>query len=618
MLYLERPVKYSFEMPILLSLFFFALFAFQTTEDVGQGPSSVISTLLSSGGIPTPPGYPLYTLLADLSLLIPFGTPLWRMNFLQAILGALVCWALYDLFIVVCKGLRLDKIYSKAIGLTLIVAFAGVESFQRNIYWTDRYIAALLFYILFLNYTIRILRNEATPRKLFAYGFFAGLCLCAHLSLALLVGVLGLAVLWNQKKKAPAFAILSLSGLMGLMPFLYLPIKSRSNPFFDWGDPEAWVGFKNMITRFEAGPLPWVHNLNELSQSLELHLRLSLDQINIFFFFGFAALAVLWRKNRKLGVIFLTCLLLSGFYISLAVFFPRAQKSDLHLEYLNWLMKNYFLFYWTLLFLLAGIGIVSGLEFLQSKWKPFAIALACLFSIGTGYSSVRSYLSRASAPAVSRVLISTYENKFDPGSLVLINIDSIYFPFMYAQLIEGKFKDVVFIHMDSLFRHWYWNSLRTHYKNFALFESPRIAEFQTVMRAFEAAPEKADHQRTLQAYFKIVDWLVSEQDSTFRPIYIIDFPELGLGEVGVFANYHVIPQGLYNRISRNALELTATPLDSSLIQMWKNKASSPYFWDKAWVSYLKMMSLKTANYFQAIDPAIASQFEEMSQQLSSR
>src|SRR5690349_9590350 len=67
----------------------FILYLLTCSPTVNFTDSGELVTVAWVGGVPHPPGYPLYTLLSILFVHIPFGDPAWRMNILSALFGAL-------------------------------------------------------------------------------------------------------------------------------------------------------------------------------------------------------------------------------------------------------------------------------------------------------------------------------------------------------------------------------------------------------------------------------------------------------------------------------------------------------------------------------------------------
>jgi tetratricopeptide (TPR) repeat protein len=91
-------------------------------------------------------------------------------------------------------------------------------------------------------FALRAWRVGPTPRRLGAAAAVAGLSLGLHPLARGLLPLFGLFVLAERPRtlREPRALLAGLLGLaLGLLPFLYLPIRSATNPFLDWGDPQT-------------------------------------------------------------------------------------------------------------------------------------------------------------------------------------------------------------------------------------------------------------------------------------------------------------------------------------------------------------------------------------------
>ena len=54
------------------------------------------------------------------------------------------------------------------------------------------------------------------------------------------------------------------AGLAGLLPYLYLPLRSRADPALDWGDPETVSGFLDVVLRRGFWQRAWLEGPADL------------------------------------------------------------------------------------------------------------------------------------------------------------------------------------------------------------------------------------------------------------------------------------------------------------------------------------------------------------------
>jgi len=73
----------------LLFFFFFIFYCFWQTKSIYGGDSGDLVTAAWAWGIPHPPGYPLYTLIASFLVhFLPFYTPAWRVGLISSFCSA--------------------------------------------------------------------------------------------------------------------------------------------------------------------------------------------------------------------------------------------------------------------------------------------------------------------------------------------------------------------------------------------------------------------------------------------------------------------------------------------------------------------------------------------------
>lgn len=207
-------------------------------------------------GIPHPTGYPLYCLLGKAwTLLLPFGTVVWRMNVLSAVFGSLAIACLYG----AGRACRLPK--------PVALASAGLLAFSST-FWqqaliTETYTLAALFTCLLLLLAARWNANgrRASDLRLLALAY--GFTLTSHQTNTLFLPGFVLFVLWSEPRlrrladRAVRREWLQTLGLgaLPLLTYLYLPLRARTHPVYNWGDPETLSAFYYHVTARIFAPL---------------------------------------------------------------------------------------------------------------------------------------------------------------------------------------------------------------------------------------------------------------------------------------------------------------------------------------------------------------------------
>src|SRR5215203_5961883 len=182
-------------------------------------------------GITHPTGYPTYMMLTHLFTYLPFGDPAYRVNLASAVYAALAVVAVY------VGGLLLSR--------RVVAAASGALAFGLGTaLWSQAVIAEVYtLNALFVSVTIVVLllwREYRKDRYLLLSAFLVGLCLTNHLTSGLLLpaGLLFVALV-DWRKLVDVRLVLGGAGLfmLGLTPYLYLPIRAAMDPPMDANNP---------------------------------------------------------------------------------------------------------------------------------------------------------------------------------------------------------------------------------------------------------------------------------------------------------------------------------------------------------------------------------------------
>ena len=206
-------------------------------------------------GMAHPTGYPSYLMLSHLFTYLPFGDCGYRTNLASAAYAALAVLAVY------WSGYLL--------GRRVVAAAAASLAFGvGTTLWSQAVIAEVYaLNALFIGLTLLVLllwRESRRDRYLLLCAFLVGLSLTDHLTSGLLLPASLLFVaLVDRRKLAKAKLILGSAGLflVGLTPYLYLPIRSAMDPPFEANNPTNFERFYYVVsggnltgTLFAFGP----------------------------------------------------------------------------------------------------------------------------------------------------------------------------------------------------------------------------------------------------------------------------------------------------------------------------------------------------------------------------
>ena len=194
-----------------------------------------------------PPGYPLYTLLAHVATMLPFGSVAWRVNLLSAL-----CQAGAASFVAAAVRAA-ARSTGAAIVAGLLFAFSpliftyavGTEVFGLH----DLLVAALVYL------TLRWRQGGGEMRLAVAVAGVIGLGLAHHHTIVFYaLPVLGW-LLWHGRelRTVRALALLAAGISYGLARYLYLPLAARTATTLSWGDPGTLGGFVDHLLRRDYG-----------------------------------------------------------------------------------------------------------------------------------------------------------------------------------------------------------------------------------------------------------------------------------------------------------------------------------------------------------------------------
>lgn len=285
---------------LAIFLLSFGIYLRTLCPTVSELDSGELITVCYTLGIAHPAGYPLYTLLGKLFTMLPIRTVAFRMNMMSAFFASLtavlvyfVVLRLYELGDTGRQGKLWDMskyVVSASIGLL----FALSRAFWSYAVITEVY-TMKAFFIVLLIFILLTWRASTSSRKhwfLWIGAFIYGLSLGTRITMMLFGPIFLLYIIVNRKV-SPALRIRTLSlmllfFLLGFSIYLYLPIRSLSNPIIDWGNPENCSNFIDHVTgkqfRFmlfnASKPMIWSH-VKEYIYSFAMQFTLLLYPICI-------------------------------------------------------------------------------------------------------------------------------------------------------------------------------------------------------------------------------------------------------------------------------------------------------------------------------------------------
>ncbi len=319
------------------------LYARTMSHSIAIGDAGELALAATVVGVPHPPGYPLYTLLARLASLVPLGTIVMRLNYFS-----IVC-ALAALFLHLRIGERL--------GLSLVPRLAATALLAGSYtFWSQASIVEVYaLHLLLVHAVLLVAIDSAAPegggwgRASFLLAYLLALAAAHHPSSLLLVPVAltswALATNARSAKAAapPAdvaaraaaaaapvkFVVLALLASIPFTLFFVLLVRSRANPAIDWGNPETVPALVAHAARTRYGDLRhFARPAGLLAGQIAAFARILADDLSPVIACGVpAGFAVLVMAKRHAGGLVLLAFLLFSLGTIFLVNFPLTDLA---------------------------------------------------------------------------------------------------------------------------------------------------------------------------------------------------------------------------------------------------------------------------------------------------
>ncbi|MBI3449004.1 MAG: DUF2723 domain-containing protein [Acidobacteria bacterium] len=399
----------------------FAVYAFGACRTIYVGDSGELVTAVYLLGIPHPSGYPLYVLLGKLwTLIAPFGSIAFRMSLFSAAAAAGACATVY----LVARRLdlaRLDAAFASLL-LGFSPSFWGEANIQRVYALNALFLAAT---------TLAVVRWwSSRSRAALAVAFLlAGLGASVHLFMAVYGLCFGAAVVilepWRRKIAGAAIGPAAFAA--GVLPYLYLPIRSRADPALDWGNPETLPNFLRVVFRSDFWDRRWIEGPSDL-------LVIGWDYVKSFgpelgwagaFLAVAGAVVLVSPKRRGIGLLFLAVMAANVGMMAL-----HGSRADI------FIWHRYYIPSYTLAALLAGAGACALRSRFPRRIGPALLVVPLALAV-TGYREFDRSRYRISDDFSRTVLGS-----MPPGAHLIATDDNILFTMIYLHFVEGVRPDV--------------------------------------------------------------------------------------------------------------------------------------------------------------------------------
>lgn len=209
-------------------------------------------------GVPHPPGYPLWVLVAHLFYLVPVGEPLWRISLTSVVYGTATVGLVY----LIAHRLGVRWWLAGAVAALFAIApdFWGEATEPRAYALNAVQVAGTIWLLL----KWRDAPPEQRRRWLAAAGFVLGTAFANHgTTITLVPGyalfVLGTEARWARaagesllltvRRRLPDYLLAAGAGLLGLTPYVLPLVRflQGGGPYY-WGEPHSWGDFLRLLS----------------------------------------------------------------------------------------------------------------------------------------------------------------------------------------------------------------------------------------------------------------------------------------------------------------------------------------------------------------------------------
>jgi tetratricopeptide (TPR) repeat protein len=317
--------------------------------------------------------------LAKIFSFLPFGSIAFKVNLSSAFFGAVLTSLVFFLIDECLKHIfpyensKLWRVISGALAASL---YAVSNSLWQNSVVAEVYTLQNCFIVLIALLLVRSIKQEKKS-CLFLAGFLFGLSTGAHIIMILYIPAL-LFFLWlfyRNSIRLSHLGIIIMFVILGASIYLYLPVRSSVNPYYDWGNPENVENFITQVTDKKDAKDHFAFSPQHFMKTLKKYGHFYFEDFNVLgIFLGLSGLVIFGRKNPRL-------------FIGLGAFF--FSQWPFFIRYWQWPSA----YIGTFVFFTVGIGVgifasirklvqLNPHEFKIIRYTiPGAVAVICIIHL---------------------------------------------------------------------------------------------------------------------------------------------------------------------------------------------------------------------------------------------
>jgi hypothetical protein len=459
---------------LLLFLFFLLAYAVTSCPTVFWWDSGELIANIAVLGIPHRPGFPIYILLGKFFSLLPFFNLAFKANLLSALFSASTLVVFYFAFLESLNlffpriAQRKTQTIVSAWAFLLVLGFS--YSFWIQAVRAEVYSLSILFFALLLFSSLRYLKTLHLKYICFFF-FMFGLGLGNHhISLLSTVPALFFLLLGSSVHRKSAFhnwssvinprrlPLLLLFFLLGLSVYLYLPIRSSSNPVLAWGNTQSVSGSASSIIALESLKDLNFGFLSNIGEKVFALIHLFCDQLTpLCFLISLSGIIFLARHGRRI-LVFLV-LLIAGNCASVIYMTTEfiSTNPDLHGYLLSSLLSLAFMYGLGMFFIIQAVRNQSTMI----RHLSFFVLLLISFIPLSKHISYANLSNNRMAYNYGHNTI----RHLDSNSVLLVDNVNLGFILRELQHAEGIRGDLKVIERGFLSFDWYADQKRKEFRD---------------------------------------------------------------------------------------------------------------------------------------------------------
>lgn len=405
--------------------------------------SGDLVTAAFTGGIPHPPGYPLYTLIVSLFARLPVGEPAFGGGIFSALTAASAIALIFFAARATLSTLGDETLRDSVAAIAaLVLAFAPA-------FWSQAIIAEVNAFSALLVASLLVVLFSINPHRLELAMLIFGIGAAHHWTILLLAPMawwLLKNISWTGAQIMRAVALF----IAPLLVYLVLPLRAATNPPVNWGNPQTLENFWWVVSAAPYQPYLFGLAPAAMLERVAAVPRLLFNQFNI----GGGALGI-WglaqmvssaeNQNRRRG---------GGLLIGITLIVAYAAVYGSRDSYI------YLLFAYILFAPAIALGIADVLTRLNTRWGYAGLLVVFLllpiFNLATNFRALDLSQERGAftyAESIFRTI---------PNNAVIITDgdEHLFALWYYRYAIAGESSHVDIVSHELLQYDWYAAQIR--------------------------------------------------------------------------------------------------------------------------------------------------------------